>query len=133
MPTITNSKTVHAYANLGNNVNEFNFNINVEFQPTHVILKSFMVDNADAAASDRIFLLKSSIIDNKILYTFLGQMAAMHEPLNLMYKLGQKIINGQYKFQITTITDVLPTNIATFNLFIAFTLEFIEMKEEDLK
>ena len=125
---VIDSKIVHVYKQL-NGINEFNFFINLEFEPTHMIIRAVSFYNMDNDLSDNMLLIKSSIVDNKVMFHFPAtDVASGFFNVKIPFKLNKKPINGIHTFQLTTIDDDLSSNIDTFDMHLTFILEFVQYK-----
>lgn len=126
--------------------NSENVMINVEFIPDFVIVKSVSIfDNDNEVQSLQIFQVKSSLIsDNTSLFTFpkggsnrvfdgtniidsIPTLFTQHLKPETIFKLYNPV-NGLYSFTVLNQLGKRPLNVASFNMTILLTLEFVKLK-----
>jgi len=126
MTEIVNYKTITVTGYMGNNENSFTSDINLDFQPDEVVVKLIIFDNAINVITDRIYIIKTDLIDNNILAP-LEAATGFIQPINIPYKIN-KSINGQYTFSIWNYDGSEPDDIADFEVALGITLTFIKYK-----
>jgi hypothetical protein len=139
MPKIANRKTL-TIAGILTQTNILKFDINVTFPVNEIILKSVSLFDTIANNnnnSDRIFLIKSSLVPDQTIYHYTLQYEQTgtgftnfvyntHTDPNITYQLLEPMCRGEHTFTITKIDGTKPTNTNTFGLRLALTLEFIQ-------
>ena len=132
---IKNYKTVIVTGTIGNNASAFNATIDLSFQPHEVILKNVTIADNDADNADDIILFNTDMFYPNAFYHFGG--ALMDDGTNtqygfrynaephLKYKISKQI-RGISRFWVTQINNTAPSNIAGFDMLVAFTFEFVE-------
>ena len=104
--------------------------LNLSFIPSDVILISFHKYDNDQDDNilncDELNFIHTDLIDNQILCQFNKSVIAS-DILNIPFKLNQAI-NGNFNFYLKNIDGNDPGNVNTIDLYLSFTLLFIQFK-----
>lgn len=123
--------------------NTFFSSINLNFIPQFMTVKYFSIllqNNDDVSLiTDQLFIIKSSLINYDPIIHFTLNNIIKYDPvtdlenysgsisqcINTTYKLFNRIINGNYEFQLLTGTNTVPINIENIFFTCVITLEFL--------
>lgn len=120
--------------------NYFDRDINIEFVPDEIVLKTVSVYDSDTttavADKTKLFAIKSNLIyeNANILFTFPLAENAFHEAYHVPFR-NINNINGTYRFTLIS-ADIdknpkgeVPLGGANFKMYISFTLLFIKYRK----
>jgi hypothetical protein len=105
-------------------ITSFTANIDVEFVPDEIILRRTVLYNLSQGTGDTCCFVKSSLIDNHVLYSYVD-VAAASDYTNTHFR-NFKPIQGLYTFDVSTFSGNTISNINAINVTVAFTFEFIK-------
>jgi hypothetical protein len=126
---IVNYKTITVAATL-TSTNTFSVPIHLPFVPSHVIIKQISIaNNSISDSNDLVLLLRSSLINNHIIYHFArnpSDLITISHSTSLKFKMNPIQINGSYDFYFTDIAGNIPDQIDDTVIQIALTMCFEE-------
>jgi hypothetical protein len=111
---------------LGPGITSFSQDIHVPFLVDEIVLTYINSYDSDGVGhSSKLLFMHSDLIDNNILFSIPRYHGAHSQTINTPIKLDYKRnIQGTYTFTFRNIVNALPSNHATFDLYLTFNILF---------